>query len=137
MSMREETTMANSPLDLSKGIVNKQAAYDKKYGDAYKKYVDMGYDPATSQMKANVEINYDNDFQGNYDDYSNKTFDKDGLITEYGRNQLKAFLDENKLTTDQVMKLSNKDFNELAKKVQDKYGIDDFELAQEFLVTDF
>lgn len=128
--------MAKTPLDLATGILDKQKVYDTKRAESFKKYKDMGYDDATAQMKSNVEVNYDDDFQGNYDDYHNKTFDNYGLITEHGRNQLKSFLDENKLTTDQIMKMSNEEFNNLAKKVQEKYGIEDFDLAQEFLVSE-
>jgi hypothetical protein len=128
--------MANNPRQLKSGILGKQTKYDQKNKAAYNKYIAMGYDPATAQMKTNVEVNYDNDFNKNYDDYSDKTFDNYGLITEKGRSQLKDFLANKNLTTEQIMKLNNADFNNLAKEVQQKYGIDDFDLAQEFLVSE-
>lgn len=125
-----------NPNDLSQNIINKQAELDKKRKESFDKYVAMGYSPVEAQQKSNVEVNYDNDFLGNYDDYANKTFDNYGLITDKGRSQLKDFLGSKNLTIEQVMKLPNEQFNNLAKEVQQKYGIDDFDLAQEFLVSE-
>ena len=117
-------------------IQNKENAKDKVTNDTFSKYKSMGYDDVTAQMKTNIDVNYGGDFLKNYDDVESKDFDEYGLITENGRNKLHAFFKEKDLTPGKVDKLSNDEFNALAKEVQQKYGIDDFELAQEFLVSE-
>jgi hypothetical protein len=54
-----------------------------------------------------------------------------GLATPYGRKVSSDFLKENKIGD--IYKLSNDEYNSLAKKAMEKFGIKDLELAQEFI----
>ena len=58
-------------------------------------------------------------------------FDAYGLATPYGRKVSSDFLKENKISD--IHRLNNDEYNSLAKKAMEKFGIKDFALAQEFI----
>ena len=60
-------------------------------------------------------------------------FDQSGLVTEKGKAASDEFKREKGIKD--YYSLSNDQFNALAKEAMEKYGIKDFELAQEFLIS--
>lgn len=106
----------------------------KEYWDAIDREVDR-WNNEQQYWYEHEDTPYDKDVANQQAERRKGIFDDYGLITDKGRSYLKDFLTNKNLTTEQIMKLNNADFNNLAKEVQQKYGIDNFDLAQEFLVS--
>lgn len=83
------------------------------------------------KYEADEDFDLTNDDDFGFDEQEN--FDEYELSTEKGLQEAKAFLERNGI--DNPYSLSNEEFNDLAKKAQEEFGIRDLELAQEFIVA--
>lgn len=132
----EKGQSVNDALDgLSKGKRGKKRISNGKHEysvDDGKSWFEMGAD-AYGEYDADPD-----DFDRNVDDdfgfdEEEEMFDEYGLSTEKGLKDAKDFLERNGI--EDPYSLSNEEFNALARKAQEEFGIEDFELAQEFLVA--
>lgn len=105
--------------------------YNPKTGEYESRLTKADGEPAT---KENMPGGESSKVSNKYFSKFGKKTDEYGLFDGESIKEKDKFLKEKGITN--VDELSNKDFNILAKEAQERFGIEDFELAQEFLVSE-